>query len=80
MMMTATLDQARAAKATAREKLGSALPVSAIGIEKRTDGFGLKVNLSRRSARHQNLPAEVDGVPVRYEVVGKIRRLSAAGA
>jgi hypothetical protein len=66
-----TLEQARAAKARAEEVFRD-LPVVGIGITRVGAGYGLKVNLSR--AADGKVPAEVDGVPVRHEVVGTIRK------
>lgn len=51
-------------------------PVVGVGITRVGDGYGVKVNLSKRpSAR---LPAQVDGVPVRVEIVGVIRKRTAS--
>ena len=66
-----TLEEARAAKERAKEVL-SGLPVVGIGITRVGDGYGLKVNLD--AAPKTEVPAAVDGVPVRVEVVGKIRK------
>jgi hypothetical protein len=66
-----TLEQARAAKARA-EEVFRGLPVVGIGITRIDNGYGLKVNLSREA--DQKVPAEVDGVPVRHEVVGVIQK------
>jgi hypothetical protein len=67
-----TVDQARAAKAKAAELLAD-LPVVGIGITRIGDGYALKVNL-RESVAENLLPTEVDGVPIKTEVVGEISK------
>ena len=69
---TSTLEQARAAKSKAAALL-AALPVVGVGITRVGDGYGLKVNLSE-SVAADALPEHVDGVPVKTEVVGEIRK------
>ncbi len=67
-----TLDQARAAKPRAVVVL-AAFPVVGIGITRVGEGYGLKVNLSEAC---DSVPAEIDGVPLKSEVVGKIVKRS----
>jgi hypothetical protein len=67
-----TLEQARAAKSKAAPLL-AALPVVGIGITRIGDGYGLKVNLSECVA-DSAVPEHVDGVPIKTEVVGAIRK------
>jgi hypothetical protein len=67
-----TLEQARSAKAKATEML-SALPLTGVGITRIGEGYGLKVNLSE-SVCAGTVPDQVDGVPIRTEVVGEIRK------
>ena len=38
------------------------------------DGYGLKVNLAAPPAGDTSLPTQIHGVPVRFEVVGKITK------
>ncbi|MEI7687460.1 MAG: hypothetical protein WCL32_20825 [Planctomycetota bacterium] len=69
-------DLAQAAKAKAvrvfTDLVGAAV---AVGIETRGDEkFGLKVNLPAPPPAHVTLPQSIDGVPVRVEVVGTIRK------
>ncbi len=71
----ATLDQARAAKQKALEVYGAHGRVVGVGITKLDEGYGLKVNFESAPARPGEMPEEIDGVPVRTEVVGKIRKL-----
>ena len=69
-----TLDKARAAKAPAAEAFGRLAEVVGVGITRIGKGYGLKVNLSRLPPGANSLPCEIAGVPVRVEVVGKIRK------
>lgn len=69
---TTTLEQARAAKTKAATLL-AALPVVGIGLTRIGAGYGLKVNLSE-SAADNTVPLHVDGVPIKTEVVGEIRK------
>jgi len=68
----ATLEEARAAKQKAAQVL-SGLPLAGIGITRVGEGFGLKVNLSKRVCVEQ-MPTQMDGVPIIAEVVGEIRK------
>jgi hypothetical protein len=65
-----TLDEARAAKGPAQTLFQSLAPVVGVGITRIGDGYGLKVNLQSAPPEGTRLPGEVDGVPVRVEVVG----------
>lgn len=38
------------------------------------DQFGLKVNLTEQPAKGISLPVEIQGVPVKVEVIGRIRK------
>jgi hypothetical protein len=69
-MNTSTLEEARAAKQKALRTLGLD-KLGSVGITRFDGGYALKVNLENPPA--SPLPDEVDGVPVRIEVVGKIR-------
>lgn len=69
-MNTCTLEQARAAK---QKALAVFRGVEAgVGITRVEAGYGLKVNLPLPPAKA--LPQTVNGVPVRFEVVGPIRK------
>lgn len=72
--MAASLEQARAAKEKVIRLLWDHPDVRGVGVARVADGFGVKVNLAREPAETL-VPAEVDGVPVRIEVVGEIRPL-----
>ncbi len=67
--MSADLERARAAKARLAELLRDEPAVVGIGVQRREDGFGVKVDLREAGPE---LPEEVDGVPVAVDVVGRI--------
>jgi hypothetical protein len=75
-MNETTLEKAREAKPRAeaafRRKKGA---VVGVGITRIDGGYGLKINLGEAPAADVILPESVDGVPIRVEVVGPIRRL-----
>ncbi len=45
-----------------------------VGITRIGEGYGVKLNLEGPPAPDANLPNDVDGVPIRVEVVGAIRK------
>jgi hypothetical protein len=69
-----TLDQARAAKAKILAAFGHDPSVVGVGITRNGEGYGVKLNLEAPPAPEANLPKDVDGVPIRVEVVGTIRK------
>ena len=72
-MKAASISKARAARAKAAELLGDSKLVNGIGIAREAKGYAVKVNLVK-VPRDGSLPAEIDGVPVRVEVVGRIKK------
>lgn len=70
---TCTLEEARNAKSRALAIFKELAAVVGVGITRFGDGYGLKVNLESEPADDASLPAEVDGVPIRVEVVGQPR-------
>ena len=74
MMGSADLDRARAAKERAKALFAGKAPVVGIGIVRIDGGYGVKVNLGAPPAPGVELPEVIDGVPVRVEVVGTIRK------
>ncbi len=71
----ATLADARAAKCEAARVFRDLVGEVAVGIVSLGhDQYGLKVNMTTEPAEGISLPAEVDGVPVRVEVVGTIQK------
>lgn len=69
-----TLEQARAAKARAMDVFGPLAPVVGVGVTRVDGGYGVKVNLESDPPAGTALPAAVDGVPVKVEVVGRLRK------
>jgi hypothetical protein len=69
-----SLERARAAKARALEVFSRLGEVVGIGLTRIGDVYGLKVNLGSAPKERSALPSEVDGVPVKVEVVGPIRK------
>ena len=70
-MTPATLDQAELAKQELRKQLAGVPGIRGIGIAVLENGYGVKVNLLDRAARHL-IPDDVDGVPVIVDIVGVI--------
>ena len=73
--MNATIEQALAAKAKLKERLKDRSDVVGIGIGREQASYCVKVNLGAEASG--DLPQNVDGVMVRYEVVGTIRSRTA---
>ena len=69
-----TLDQARKAKITMKRQLKSLHTVTGIGITRVDRGFGVKVNLSEALAKADSVPAQIEGVPIKIEITGPIRK------
>ncbi|HEV3456979.1 MAG TPA: hypothetical protein VHG32_10500 [Thermoanaerobaculia bacterium] len=70
----ATLDQARGAKAKAMKIFAAKADVVGVGITQIDGGYGIKVNLREAPRPGASLPDDLDGVPVRIEVVGELRK------
>jgi len=66
----ATLDEARAAKEKLRTVLADRPEVAGIGVTRVGDGYAVKVDLSSPC----DVPPEMQGVPVRTEIVGRLRK------
>jgi hypothetical protein len=73
-MIDQSLDRARAAKAHALEVFSRFGDVVGVGLTRIGDHYGIKVNFSSAVSDESVLPREVDGVPVKVEVVGAIRK------
>ena len=73
MAKSATIDEARAAKARALEIFRRLGAVASVGITRVEDGYGLKVNLRAPLRPGVSPPTTVEGVPVDVEVVGAVR-------
>jgi hypothetical protein len=73
--MSASLKDAQAAKRQCAKVFGDLVGEVAVGIMKLgKDGFALKVNLTEAPEEGISLPSEIEGVPVKVEVVGRIRK------
>jgi hypothetical protein len=68
----ADLDRARAAKTRLRSDLAGRVAVRGVGLSRRADGYHVQVNLQRESDR-EDVPGQVDGVPVDVRVSGPIQ-------
>lgn len=66
-------EQARAAKAAALRAFSKLGEVVGVGITRVGSAYGLKVNLRSAPDASTVLPEQVDGVPVKVEIVGTIR-------
>ena len=73
-MQASSIDEARAAKAKAVELLKDSPAVVGVGIAKLARGYGVKINVNHETDEAPSLPKSIDGVPVRVEVVGTIRK------
>ena len=72
--MGATKDDARAQKVHAVEVFEQVGEVVGVGITRVNDSYGLKVNLRNQPVPGVQVPQDVNGVPVRVEVIGPIRK------
>lgn len=73
-----TLEQARAAKKQAARVFKPFATVAGVGLTRVARGYGLKVNLQEPPKSPAELPSEIDGIPVKVEVVGRIQKQSPA--
>jgi len=71
-----SMDQARLAKATVKDRIGPVAWLAGIGIGKSDTGFYVQVNVTSASEEvRRAVPKQVDGVEVRVEEVGHVVRL-----
>ncbi|MEY2565169.1 MAG: hypothetical protein QOH88_3362 [Verrucomicrobiota bacterium] len=73
-----SLDQVRAAKRQALGAFKRLGKVNGVGITRVGEGYGLKINLEEAPAKEVTLPDAIQGIPVRVEVVGPIKKRAAA--
>ena len=73
-MKGASLAAARKAKPRVAKAFGDIGDVVGVGLVTVDDGYGVKVNLARPLSDDASPPAQIDGVPIRIEVVGTIRK------
>lgn len=72
--MPTSLQQARAAKESAKALLAELPGVVGVGITKVGDDYALKVNLRAPLPAGMAVPERIGDVPVRVEVVGRITK------
>lgn len=72
--MPVTRDQAQAAKAAAKSELAAVPGIVGVGITRIGEDYALKVNLAEPLPRDVRVPERIAGVPVRVEVVGRLRK------
>lgn len=70
-----SLEQARAVKTKAKRELGPGFQVVGVGLTKVSGCPAVKVNLAQPPSGTA-MPKQIDGVPLVFEVVGRIRRLA----
>lgn len=73
MMGTTDLTRAQAAQDHLAQTLADHPEVNGIGIARADGGYVLKVNIRTEHARDA-IPAEIDGVAIRVQTVGRIRK------
>jgi hypothetical protein len=73
-MNTYTLEDARTVKPKALKVFGKKADVVGVGITEIDGGYGLKINLRELPGPEADLPETLDGIPVRIEVVGSLRK------
>jgi predicted secreted protein len=73
-MKGVSLAAARAAKRNVAKAFRDVGEVVGVGLVSVDDGYGIKVNLARPLSDHASAPVQIDGVPIRIEVVGTIRK------
>jgi hypothetical protein len=71
-MTDSTLVDARRVKDKVAEMARAAGPIAGVGLAKVGNSYAVKVNFREPQAMERQLPRSVDGVPVIYEVVGRI--------
>lgn len=72
-MATITLKRAQAAKREVQRLTRHLDTGAAVGITRIGDAYGVKVNLTAPLDDRDAIPAEIDGVQIRVEIVGQIR-------
>jgi hypothetical protein len=68
------LDEARAAKARAKELFGRFGVVNGVGLTRLGNRYAVKVNFETEPRADASLPREISGVPVVIQVVGRIHK------
>ncbi|HPO12560.1 MAG TPA: hypothetical protein PLI09_03875 [Candidatus Hydrogenedentes bacterium] len=73
-MNTSSIDDARAAKAHVVDLLRTTPGLTGVGITRIDKGYGVKVNLTAAPTKRLKLPDQINGVPIRFEVTGPLRK------
>jgi len=73
MSAHATIEKARAAKDEAKRRLADRADVVGVGVTRRGKGYAVKVNLGQ-AVDPTSVPHSLKGVPLVFEVVGKLRK------
>jgi hypothetical protein len=73
-METVSIERARAAKELAKARLAGVSGVVGIGLTKIGNSYGIKINLSQPPENPAAIPDVIEGVPVCWEIVGRIAR------
>jgi hypothetical protein len=68
-----SLDRAQAAKRAALERFEKLGTVTGVGITRVGGEYAVKVNLREAVVPAVEMPADIDGVPVRVEITGTIK-------
>jgi hypothetical protein len=71
-MADSTIGDARRVKEKVAGIARAAGPIAGVGLTKVGNSYAVKVNLPKSRGIADQLPDSVDGVPVVYEVVGRI--------
>ena len=74
MLNPASLENVRAAKAQALEIFSKLADVVGVGITTIGSAYGLKINIKALPKNDVSLPSHVEGIPVKVEVVGSIKK------
>jgi hypothetical protein len=74
MEKSATLEEARAAKARVLKELHDLPGLAGVGIMAVGAGYGVKINLKQIPAPNVELPSQIGQVPVVIEVIGVVSK------
>jgi hypothetical protein len=72
-MKSCTIEKARSAKARVAEMLRDEHGLTGVGITREGDSYAVKVNLDAAPGTGLEIPSEMDGVPIRVEITGRIK-------
>ncbi|MDQ3276352.1 MAG: hypothetical protein M3Q39_15350 [Actinomycetota bacterium] len=76
-MSAVDLKRAQAAQDRLLEQFGEDPEINGVGLTRADGGYVVKVNV-RTDQAYKSIPAEIDGVSVRVQTVGRIRKRQAA--